>query len=270
MIRYDELLANYANDTADVARQKLNELFASLDLDTRLVDNVGVTADTPEEYCMVLHAKSGRLGLSRKNSGIFDELCRKIQYISESSRILLLKNPPDFSNFLTVKELVPAAKFIFINRHPIHILNSQLKAQRRNWHEKNEYIQLLSAKFARLQKNNAAVAFMRWATDPSSRIQLSRRVLTYHIVRSMNYYIRNIDSLPESDYISVRYEDLCDDPDRRIRDILDFIGTEAQMDVRYREHIRPRPLQLLPGVKRGEDELRRKFHTALVYFCYDL
>jgi hypothetical protein len=268
-LRYDELLANHAHGTTDEARQRLNELFASLNLRTRMTDGMELNADLSEEYCMVLHARSKRLKLTRKNFPLFDELCKKIRYISDPTRLLLLKNPFDFSNFMTIKELVPNAKFVFIHRHPVHVLNSQLMTMRKSWTEGNPYTQILSEKYARLQKNRAFVRYMRWMTNPHSKVQLARRIFTLRAIRSMHYFFRNIELLPKSDFVSVRYEDLCENPAIEIRSILDFLGVKARAEVDYKKWIKPRPLRLLPGVERVEAKLLKRFHKALLYHCYE-
>ncbi len=266
---YDELLANHTRGTTDEAQQKLNDLFDSLNLSTRIIDNMEVNADLPEEYCMVLHPRSKRVQLTRKNAELFDELCKKIQYISDSSRLLLLKNPWDLNNFITIKELVPNAKLVFIHRHPVHILNSQLRAMHQNWTEGNPYVQQLSATWARLQNNSLFAWYMRWMTNPNSKVQLARRILTFPASRSMHYFFNNIESLSQSDYILIRYEDLCENPNSHIRSILDFLEIKSRAEVDYTKWIKPRPLRLLPGLKRAERKLHMKFHKVLAYHGYE-
>ncbi len=264
VICYDELLANHAQGTEDDARERLNARFRSLGIGTRLIDDIEVEADLPEEYGMVLHAHSRKLHLTEKNMAVLDELCKKVQYTSDPSRMLLLKNPWDCKNFMTIKELIPESKLIFIHRDPIHTLNSQLKAMRKNWTEGNPYAHLLSKTFARLQENCLVVGYMQWMTNPHSRVQLARRILTFRTWKSMRYFFDKIDLLPRSDYISLRYEKLCNNPAKEIASVLGFLGVKSRLEVDYKRWIKPRPVKLLPGLERVEGKLRKKFRKALL------
>ncbi len=254
VLYYDELLTIHLEGTADQTRQELNEWFASLNLRTRLIDNVKMNADMPEEYGMILHAKNGKMAITERNFPLFDQLCRKIQFISDPSRILLLKNPWDFDRFLMVKKRIPEAKFLFIHRNPMHVLNSQVKALQKNWSVTNPYISRLSKAYARIHNTPLLMVFFRLAMDPSSNLhQLVRHFLTRNIVKSMTYYIRNIKSLSKSEYVSLRYEDLCDDPIGHIRRIFNLAGVEPRVAVRFEDHINRRPLRLLPKLEHAEE-----------------
>lgn len=269
VLYYDELLNIHLEGKAEQKRQELNEWFTSLNLRTRLIDNVKINADMPEEYGMILHAKSKKMVITERNFSLFDQLCRKIQFISDPSCILLLKNPWDFDRFLNLKAMMPEAKFVFIHRNPIHVLNSQLKALQKNWSGTNPYIARLSKAYARMHKIPLLIAISRWVTDPSSKGQLIRRILTRKIVRSMTSYIQNIESLPRSEYVSFSYEDLNASPKDIFRSIYDLTGVEPRLEVPFDEHIRPRPMRLLPTLARDEEKLRRKFQDVMVYLGYD-
>ena len=54
IIKYDEILFNYMNENQNKARQELDKLFKALELSDRVIDNVEVTPDLPEEYGFIL------------------------------------------------------------------------------------------------------------------------------------------------------------------------------------------------------------------------
>jgi len=265
---YEELLADHARGRGAAAREELNRRLASLNLQTRLVDNMAFDADYPEEYCFILQPRSRRFCLTKKNWPIFDEMCRKIQMVSAPGQPLLLKNPFDYGNFMTVKRLVPQAKFIFIHRKPIEVLSSQLRMVRRNWAEGNPLNQMYSATYARMQKSRAVTGFMRWATGADSRIQLARKLIVRRTLKHADYFLDHIDALAESDFVTTRYEDLCADPDREIARILGFLDLEPGATIDFRESIQPRPLKILPEIQCIEDRLRHKFQRMLSYHGY--
>lgn len=269
VIRYGELLANHFAGRTEIAQQELNREFQQLRLDTRVIDEVALNADTPEEYGLILHALTGQLTLSRKTLPAFDEICRKMQVISgQPDRRLLLKNPWDYGCFLDVHELFPRAKMVFIHRHPLTTINSQLKAMQKNWTDGNPYTCLLSPTFAKLQRRGIVKRFMRWATNPDSRIHLARHAVIRRAERSADYYLKNISRLPAETYLSVRYEDLCENADREIGRILDFLAVPPVTDRSWQGEIAPRPVRLLPGLARAGDSLARRFSTFLSYHHY--
>ncbi len=268
-LHYGQLLANHDNGTTAQVCQELNELLRSLGVSTRLVDEIEFTADYPEEYCFVLQDRSLSFCLRRRNLRAFDQLCRKLQYTGDPGRQLLLKNPFDFDNFLTIKRLVPSARFVFIHRHPLFTLNSILQMVRRNWREGNVINQLYSPTYARLQGNQAFTDLMQWLLKSDSPLQLGRRLMARRIARRARYYRQHIAELPDADYLSLRYEDLCRDPQDQMARIFRFLGETPRHAVDYAPWIRPRRLDLLPDLKRVEATLQRRFQTAITYHGYD-
>jgi len=265
---YDRLLTDNAEGRGDAAREELNRRLAGLNLQTRLVDSIPFDADYPEEYCFVLQPRSGRFRLSEKNLPLFEEMCRKIQFISGRDRPLLLKNPFDYDNFMTVKRLLPNVKFIFIHRHPIQVLSSQLRMVRRNWAEGNPLNQRYSRTYARLQRNRIVTGFMRWATGADSRIQPARRIIVDRALKRANYFLDNVNSLPAGAYSTTRYEDLCADPNGEMSRILKSLGVEPAGSVDFRKAIAPRPLELLPEIQEIAESVLSRFRRVLSYHGY--
>jgi len=266
---YEQLLANHLLGTTAQARQALNEFLRSLGVSTRLVDEIEFTDDYPEEYCFFLQPRSLSFRLNRRNLRIFDQLCRKIQYTGDPGRQLLLKNPFDFDNFLAIKRWLPGARFVFIHRHPLSTLNSMLQMMRRNWREGNVINQLYSRVYASLQGNRGFVRFMQWVLGADSHVQLGRRLMARRIAQRASYYRRHVTELPAEDYVSLRYEDLCQDPQGQMERIVLFLRETPRHEVDYARWIRPRRLELLPELKRVEARLLRQFDPVLAYHGYD-
>lgn len=267
-LHYDELLANYFEGTAMSTRQELNDWFAAQHMENRLFDHIKLNADMPEEYAMILHAKAGSMSLNKRNFPVFDQLCRKIQLISDRSLPLLLKNPFDFINFLKIKEMKPMAKFVFIFRNPIQILNSQLIALHKSMTSNDPYIARLSKSYSLLQRLRPLIDIIRWVTNPSSRGQIIRRFLVWKIISQMNYYIYHIEFLPRTEYVELRYEDLCEKPTELIRSIFDFLGMEPRIAMDFSLHVHPRSLKLLATLARDEVKLQAKFKRIMAYNGY--
>lgn len=268
IIKYDEILFNYVNRTENQARKELDELFKSLELKDRVIDSVEVTPDLPEEYGFIL----GKAGydppqVSPGSLALFTELCKKVQFGSDLDKPLLLKNPWDFSNFMYVKSVLPEAKFIFIHRHPIYAINSKLKAARSILTTKNAYIALLSQKYTQIF--NRPVQRFIYQMLYSSYFDLGLRRVTSQAALATNYFLHNVDALPITDHISIRYEDLCENPEKTVLMVLGFLGLKQRSALAYESLIEPRSPQLLPEVAQSYDDIYQKLQLYFAYHGYD-
>ena len=264
VINYDEILANYVQQREDAASERLAVRFEQLGIGDRKIDQVAATPALPEEYGFVLKNVAGdQSWITSENLSVFQQLCRKIQYISDPTKPLLLKNPWDYSQFLQVRQLVPGAKFIFIHRHPVHVVNSKLKAARTILSARSEYMALLSTEYTEIFKRPIKRALLRFLY--SNYFDSGVRQVSDPTVKAATYFLENIDALPEQSYCAVRYEDLCQSPEETVQKILSFLGVETSCQVDYNALIRPRKVELLPEVKKQRDVLCQRLQSYLAY-----
>ncbi|MBC6430889.1 sulfotransferase [Nostoc sp. HG1] len=267
IVKYDELISNYVNGTEKQARQEIEDIFKSLGMKDRVIDNVAVTPDLPEEYGFILKNAGCESYLNPNNLFKFTELCRKIQFVSKRERPLLLKNPWCFPHFMYVKTAFPEAKFIFIHRHPIHVINSKLKAARSILSVRNEYTALIAQQYKQIFDNPVQRFFYQLLY--SSYFDLGLHRVTKEAVQSTTYFLNNIDALPKTDYVSLTYEELCHAPEATIIKILGFLGLEARVTLAYDNLIQARQLKLLPEVERNYERIRQKLQPYFAYHGYD-
>lgn len=269
VINYNEILSNYVNKTQDRAHQALEEQFKSLGISDRVIDRVAVNPNLPEEYGFILKNIVGDEScITPQNLPLFQQLCRKVQFVSNSDKPLLLKNPWDFSQFMYVKSAVAKTRFIFIHRHPIHTINSKLKAVRSflsNW---NPYIALISKRYKKLFANPLQRFF--YLMLYSRYFDLGLRQVTQQSLGSTTYFLQNIEALSQTDYVAVRYEDLCNRPEETILRILGFLGLETRAILASKTLIEPRSLKLLPEVQRQYEEIRKKLQPYFDYCDYEV
>lgn len=266
ILRYDTLLFNHANQIEEQARTQLDALFRSLGLGDRVIDGVAVTPDTPEEYSFILRNAGYRPRLSRSSLPKFIELCQKVQFISAPHQPLLLKNPWDFRNFMDIKGFFQESKFIFIHRHPMHVISSQVRAIRSLLVSQNMYTGLLTQQYAKLFERPMLLFVIRLLF--SSHVPLGRKLLTRLLVRDATYFWEHIDSLRQTDYISVKYEDLCNDPETHVTRIMHFLGLQHSPSVAYEKLVAPRHLGLLPELGRLQQRIYRKLQPYCAYHGY--
>jgi hypothetical protein len=240
LINYDELLANHLGQTTDRAKEELARRFRELGIAGARFDGVEISPDFPEEYGFLL---GDRQQLTPRTLPRFIELARKVQFISAADRPLLLKNPWDSRRFLYIKKLFPESRFVFIHRNPVEVVQSLLEGMRSLLRSRNAYHALLSEHYDRLWERPLRRSLARLLF--SSRFGAGPRVVGWQVARTARYFLDHVRSLPEADHLSVRYEDLCQDPGAVIHRILGFLGRPDNSQVRYRDFIRvrerPRP-----------------------------
>lgn len=263
---YDELLANFNECVQEEAKRRLNQLFRDTQVTDRKLDSQEVHAGFVEEYCFPLENRTGQRQINERSLGFFDEMCRKLRYVSDTPKPLLLKNPWDFPNFLYMKEALPDARFVFIHRHPFWVINSQLHAIRSLLREKNAYAAMLSRRYEKVWRTPIKPFAGRLVYSPLLPL-LIRRVMNW-VVSGAGYYMKNISALPESDYVSLRYEDICSDLQGQIERILSFLGLAPSRDFRTAPGIRQRTLPLSPDLRRSKGRISSRMRDYFERFGY--
>lgn len=297
IVKYNELLFNYVNGQEDSARQELDALYKSLGVSNRIFDDVEVSSDYPEEYGFVHeHAESENtppnkdilfknlkkllrrqrtallfdsLQLDSEKLPLFIESCKKIQFISDPDRPLLLKNPWDFPNFIYLKEAFPKAKFIFIHRHPVSVINSQLKALRSILSTKSPYVATQSRMYVQLFNNPILLSILRMLVFSPMLSNLRSQLLTMNLAHRATYFMDNIHLLPDTDYICIKYEDICKEPQTLMPAIFQFLGVSPSLNTNYSTLVRPRPLRLLPEIAHNYNYICENLQSYLIYQAYN-
>jgi hypothetical protein len=226
IIKYDELLRNRIENREEQIKSEL-DAFIRVEKN-RGVDNLPVGVDCPEEYRFLLAPRPPRWflnfrrrmelesfapHLTRQTHERFLEICRKKQFLQGNAKPLLLKNPKDFYfNFASVHRMFPRAKMIFIHRHPLHVLNSYIAGFGAIAKVKNAYAELLEPAYRDLFRSPIERSIYRRAFG-GSRLP---RYIAEGLVKSYRYYIENIRCLPEEQFLTLRYEDLCQEPEEHL------------------------------------------------------
>jgi hypothetical protein len=265
VIRYDHIVSDYVTGTTLDHKAALQATFARLGLVDRIIDNVAVTPDLPEEYGFAIDGGS-RPHIGPATLDRFTEFCRKLRYTG-GDRPLLLKNPWDVLHFAYIKQVFPAARFIFVHRDPIAVVNSQVRAVKSLLSEPNDYLAMIAVWYRRLLASPLRLRLTRALYDAPGGISvaLARR----HASRVAGYFMRHIHTMPASDYVTVRYEDLCAAPDVTMRRVIDFTGVTPATWPAYRDLAAPRMQRLLPEVAARREGIHRSLKAYYDYAGYD-
>jgi hypothetical protein len=261
---YDSLLYNYINKIEETKKEELNSLFKSKGITTRKTDNMLVTSDYAYEYMFIFLKQKYPFKISKKNKLLFDEICNKLKFISNNNYPILLKNPHDFSNFIYIKNIYPNAKFIFIHRNPLDVINSTMRLLKSIYKSKNEYIAIFSKNYDKIYDNKLALMLCRLYC--CSYLPLGVFEVIYSNSKKLDYYLKNINKLSKDDYISIKYEDFCKGPYNEISKIMKFLNIEYELD--NKNPITERNLDLVTEVDFLKEYIYKKMQKYFQYFDY--
>jgi hypothetical protein len=253
IVNYNELLRNRIEGREESVKAGLD---AAIRVEkNRGVDNLPVGADYPEEYRFLLAPKMPGWFLSIRKRfekllfaphltpdtlPRFLEICRKKQFLADGDRPLVLKNPNDFYlNFEQVHRMFPQARMIFIHRHPLEILNSYVAGFGAIIESRSAYAALMDPKYRDLFQS----PIRRKLFQKAFRCEQLPAYLAAGLVRSYRYYLEKIRLLPEDRFLTLRYEDLCREPERH----LTRIGKWLNIDITPRipeKFVAPRHLSI--------------------------
>jgi len=268
LIKYDQLLDDYENKRQDIVKKKLTISFREQGLDDRGIDTLKITADFAEEFGFFLDNKSSQTIITRNNLRYFDEMCKKITYVSGSNNPILLKNPYDFSNFIFIKKAFPNAQFVFIHRHPLKVLSSLLSATRLLFKEYNFYASQISRLYNGLYENPLSRYLFKYLTSSFSFFGLM--LFCINSSKSTKYYLNNIRKLSDDCYISITYEELCNNPPQTMKHIFSKLNIKPKKKIDYNSFIKPRKTNLDPSVMFLKNFIYSSMKTYCKKFHYTL
>lgn len=275
VIKYDELLFNRITGRETEVKARLEAVLQNER--NRGLDDLPVGAESPEEYRFILPQRSPAIVLNawkrldtlffkpHLTSGTLDpflKMCRKKRFLAQAERPLVLKNPADYYfNFMSVHQMLPQAKFIFIHRHPLPMLNSYLCGFRRILEEQSKYAALLDKRYEAL--------FGRWQLRRKIFLRMFRsgricHLLLTRLIESFQYFLTHVRQILPGRYVSIRYEDLCDDPESCLARVSDQLrlGLIPHIPPRF---IAPRHLPLTEPVR---EEYARGVANITTYLDY--
>lgn len=266
VMQYKRLIYNKINKIQTEAKKGLNDFFIQNDQHDRGIDRLEMEADLPLEYAFLINKGYLFSSLNGKNIEKFKEVCKKIQFVEDNNKKLLLKNPWDFSNFLFIKEKIPDAKFVFIHRHPYPVMNSSLKALRTLTTQKTVYSEMISPTARQLAENpalNTLARFLLWPHFPSVL-----PIIVEHHARQTRYFLKNIDKLKKHEFVNIKYEELCSKPVDAMEKIVNLLDLEEKNLKRFEKFIKPRNLKISEEVKHMKGYIYKRMKPYCNFLDY--
>lgn len=267
IVHFDELLSLQRDGGAAAAWDALDAEMKTGQTN-RGLDECGVGAGVAEEYGFLL-PKQGDFSFFTPSvrpdtRTRFEALCRKKLALDEAKRPLVLKNPDDhYFNFGAIAAWYPEARWVFTNRHPLAILNSQIKAWVGMLERPNGYFARISAFYHSVVSDETR---RKWFLG-----LLQTRMQATHMLGQMldalDYYREQLPLLPPGSWMSVRYEDVCANPSTHLTQIAGFLGVPPPPGLEG--VVQPRPMRILPVVQEVFDEQRERVEPLLEFLGYD-
>ena len=236
---------------ADLAR-----VLAARGVADRGIDGTPVGPHAPEEYAFILRKFAGSWGTRPAAVPLLREILAKLTALHPTAPALLLKNPFDFAHAPALLGAFPDARFVFIRRDPLRVLNSQFRNHFVYRRGEEPYLALLLAGIPLWELNFAVLAAAdRWLPDglyQALAVQAIQRGLQTQLGR----HYATLDRLPAGRYVEVSYEAMLADPPATLGRVREFLGLPWRPDA-VMPAPRPRVEDLQPAVAAHAPAVRR-------------
>ena len=229
-------------------------MFESKGIQGESMNSREFSGDVLEEYCYAFDRQGRRPRLRPNNAEEFKLFSKKLQVIQDFSRPLLLKNPFDGVGFLYLAEVFPDARFIFIYRNPVDVINSKIKLNRLLLSKKFEYHAMVVQEYARLFERPIKLAMARLVF--SSKLPLMTELVYRDVSQSCDYVRDNVGKLGDK-AMGVTYPELCANPTQVVQRVLEFLKLPPT-NRDYSNMISKREPDILPEVEQRRRRIEKR------------
>ena len=268
---YQRLLRNHYDGGEQQDRERLNRVFRALGITNRKIDNVWVDDAMVEEYGWLLRQRSYHISIHETNRLFFDEICRKLLHVTPGAQAVLLKNPWDTGNAKQILEWFPEARFLYITREPIYLLNSLINAALALTRGAQPFQTMLVDDF-RMPGGKVTMQglYMGWKVVRGLRTvigdRLSGAILRPFAARLIRQnlvdYYREMAELPADRALQLDYRQFTQDPPSHMARIRDFLDLPFKADPGEIEP-RPRTGHLDPRLAAYEENFSRMLERKI-------
>ncbi len=268
IVHYDRLLSERIHGGEAELRQRLQQELSGSS-GSRGIDQIRVDAEQAEEYGFLLPKNPQQFLFSPQllpaTRERFMEICRKKQFLDSAGRPLLLKNPDDFyGNIHYLYEEFSASKIVLVHRHPLMVLNSQINAWTKMLEQKNPYFARLHPLYDALFDHPLELLKRRVRMKTPEGV----RWMFSEFIKSFRYYCDHIGRMDADRVTSVRYEDLCADPEQELCRLADFLGARCQVH-EFAHCLRRRRSSIVPLVRQVYDAMHEDVRFYLDAMEYE-
>ena len=250
LLYFDRLLVNKEHGSEQQDKDLLNRYFADKGISDRNIDGTHINADAVEEYGFLLRKKSGSFKINDHNADFFALLCQKLLAVQDETMAVLMKNPWDTGNAKRILSYYPDARFIYISREPIAVLNSMLNAFLSYLEGPQDYLEiLLNDGNGRSSYRSGYILWMvlrgvRKLVGPKITARLARGLLAKNVAQQVTSYRKELSEMPANRAIEVEYSTLIDNPSAVMKTIAPLVNLplgdkQRNIKVTQRKNLNP-------------------------------
>ena len=207
-------------------RQALAAALAARGVVDRGIDAVAVGPDALEEYAFILRKFAGAWDVRPRSAALLDEAMRKLTWLQPDREALLLKNPFDLGAEREILARWPDARFVFIRRDPVRVLNSQFRNHFVYRRGTEPFLEVLLAGIPLWKANFGLMA----AADRVLPDRLYQGAAVHAIRKGIETQLakhyRALPHLPADRWVELSYEDLVADPRPQLERLRAFLGMD--------------------------------------------
>jgi hypothetical protein len=248
---YDELLMAHRDGTTRALQKALDTRF--IGAPTRGFDEIALSHATVDEYAFVLRRHAGSPFLNAHTLATFKQLMRKLAFVQQRSHVLL-KNPWDTRQGAFIATHFPSAKFIFLRRDPVRVLDSQVRALDGIAAGENPLVAFMLQGLPLENMVLSGVRGVRHLLGQRVFRRLLVRLVEKHVRDEIRFYRRSLASVPHAHRVEVSYEDLIADPVTTLKPVVALIGLPLEHPLST-VTATPRCRDLLPEVAARADRV---------------
>jgi hypothetical protein len=257
VVDYDRLLLHHHDGTAEAAGRELDRIFRSWGMATRRIDDVALSHAMPEEYGWILRRRGGSFHTNPRTAPLVDEICRKLRYVTPAAEAVLLKNPWDTGHVKDLLARFADARFIFLRRDPVAIVNSQFRIAKYFGGTKDPFVNMLFSGIPSGRIWMWLQRSVRRAAGERRHGWIALRFILRDVACELGRFEASWSVVPSPRRLALDYEELVSRPDEVLERVSAFLGLAVRRNP-VRSAPRPRDSTLLPEVAAVEAAFRRR------------
>lgn len=257
VVFYKTLIASHMRDGGDADRQRLTSYFQDQVVKTRGRDPLSLSPKTAEEYGWILKRERGSFVVNDKTTSVLKDIVLKLRFLNPDAQAVLLKNPWDTSTVSRIAREFPDAKFVFIRRDPIDILNSELGNMLYFTADRDPLIGLLTNGITGARIGLAVARTLRKLIGTNLFSRLYIRLMIKDIARNTRALDSSFRAVAGGGRtVEVTYGELVDAPVETLEKIAAFVGLPVDQAALSAISPSPRRTGVSPLIASREKALR--------------
>jgi hypothetical protein len=258
---YPRIESGHASGTADADKREVDAHFARLGLATRITDGIPLSHATVEEYGWLLQRHAGSVWLTERTAPVFRELCRRLEVTSPGAQAILMKSPWDAGRGPELHRLFPDARFVYLRRDPVAILNSQFRNAVHYGKEYDPFLAMLMEGFTIGRGAIAAQRLLYRVVGEGLYGKVMMRVVARDIVEQVRRMRATFPLMAAGTSLELTYEGLLASPAESLTKICAFLGLEPRKPL---DSIKPEPREqkLFPAVEAYRERFLARLAAA--------